>query len=119
MKNLMSAVAALALFGLISCDFSESKYNDLDFYNASSYTVEVIPLTSEWERFTLAPGEEKSFGDVENPDYTWEPQDKVGVGVASDDRDVIFVNKIEEPEPDEPDPIIIIITNSASQAPIR
>lgn len=86
----------ISLLSLTGCDLEDSKYNDLSFENVSRFNVEVIPLTTEWAGFTLAPGERRKFDDIDNPDFTWEPIDKVELGVASTDRDVIFVDRADD-----------------------
>ena len=97
--------------GMVGCDLDQdSKYNDLEFDNASRFTVSVIPLTAEWSGFSLAPGEKKKFGNIDNPDFSWEPIDKVAVGVSSSTRDVVFVDKGKDPNP----PTIIVVTNEVS-----
>lgn len=108
MKLLTCLVVSAVMIALAGCEFDESKYNDLKFDNASRFTVSVNPLTTEWSGFSLAPGEKRSFGDINNPDFSWEPLSKVDLGSSSTDRRIIFVDRAKE-LPVEP--TVIIVTN--------
>ena len=106
----MTLFAASAF--LAGCELEQNDYGDLRFENASLRNVNVISRTSEWGGFGLAPGEVKKLKDIDNPDYDWQPKDKVDVSVSSTKRDVVFVERAKELER-EPD-YIIIYTNGAN-----
>ncbi len=110
MKTLLSMIALSVLtVGLTGCELDNNKARNLALDNVSRHQVRVIPLTTEWEGVTLAPGENRTLKGVSNPDFTWEPLDRVMLGASSSARNAIFVDKAPNP-----DPPIIIITNSAS-----
>lgn len=81
---------AFCVLGLVACE--EEKNNDLTFDNASRLTVTVIPLSTEWGGFDLAPGERKKLKDIQNPDYRFEPDSQVQEGSSSTERYIIFVD---------------------------
>lgn len=86
---------AIALIGLPACtDIFESSKPDrnLRFENASSYTVTVIPQSTQWGGVRLEPGERITVRNVRDLDYRWHPPTRVVRGSASSTRDVIFVN---------------------------
>lgn len=94
MKNIILVVAAMALAcGLAGCeDDTKEKARELSFDNQSRYTVHVIPLTIEWEKFPLLSGQKRTFKNVKNPDFTFSPDWRVKEGANSTKRHVIFVD---------------------------
>ncbi len=93
MKNVAYLVlTAVLLLGLTGCFEDDYDPNQLRFENASSYTVTVYSLTTEWGGFALGPGMVMELEDIQNVDYRFEPKDLVKKGSASSTRDVVFVN---------------------------
>ena len=93
MKSLLlSILMAGVMLGLTGCEDYEAKANRLTFENASRFTVQVIPLTTEWSGFSIAPGEIVKLDDVRDLDYIFEPADSVQEGSASTERYIIFVD---------------------------
>ncbi|MBP7831306.1 MAG: hypothetical protein KA248_15465, partial [Kiritimatiellae bacterium] len=94
-------LVAAALLPLIGCEDYDKKANRLTFENASRYTVQVIPLTTEWEGFTLGMGERVRLNDIRDVDYRYEPEGAVQEGSASSERYIVFVDAPPSDEPDE------------------
>ena len=98
MKKIVgSIVMAAMVFGLMGCfvdDNTKEKAKELTFDNQSRYTVEVIPLTIEFTAFYMASGERRTFKDIANPDFRYEPTWKVAEGSESTDRYVVFVDAL-------------------------
>ena len=93
MKNVAYLVlTAVLLLGLTGCFEDDYDPNQLRFENASSYSVMVYSLTTEWAGFPLDPGMVVVLEDIQNVDYRFEPTDRVQEGSASTTRDVVFVN---------------------------
>ena len=93
MKSLFTSILmAVLMISLAGCEDYESKAYRLTFENASRSTVQVIPLTTEWGGFTLAPGEIKKLNDIRDVDYRFEPEGEVQEGSASTERYIIFVD---------------------------
>jgi hypothetical protein len=94
MKILLSSILmAVLMLSLTSCEMADdSKANRLTFENASRVTVQVIPLTTEWSGFSLAPGEIVRLDDIRDVDYVFEPADSVQEGSASVERYIVFVD---------------------------
>jgi len=93
MKTYIYFLMAVSIVGLTGCDMDDGKYDQLKFDNASQFTVQVKPLTTDWSGFSLAPDEKKTLYKIDNPDFSWTPLDKVELGVSSTTRSVIFVNR--------------------------
>ncbi len=108
-----AGLLGIVLVILAGCDLQEDKFDDLKFDNASRYTVQVTPLTTEWSGFSLAPGEKRNFDKIDNPDFTWKPLDKVDVSVSSTDRNITFVDRAPT---FDPNPTVVIITNVTSNS---
>jgi len=90
-----SILLAILVLGFTSCEpFSSSSTgsDDLKFENASSHTVQVIPLTTEWSGFSLAPGEKRILHNIRDVDFYFEPTATVQEGSASLARSIIFVD---------------------------
>ena len=85
-------LTAVLLLGLTGCFEDDYDPNQLRFENASSYTVMIYSLTTEWGGFPLDPGMVVVLEDIQNVDYRFEPKDRVQEGSASTTRDVVFVN---------------------------
>lgn len=83
---------AVLLAGLAGCFEDDYDPNQLRFENASSRTVLVISLTTEWAGFPLDPGVSVTLEDIQNVDYRFEPKDRVQEGSASTKRDIVFVD---------------------------
>ena len=93
MKSLFTSISmAVLMLSLAGCEDYESKAFRLTFENASRVTVQVIPLTTEWSGFSIAPGEIVKLDDVRDLDYIFEPADSVQEGSASTERYIIFVD---------------------------
>ena len=93
MKKLAYLVlTAIVLLGLTGCFEDDYDPNQLRFENASSYSVMVLSLTTEWAGFPLDPGMVVVLEDIQNVDYRFTPEDRVKEGSASTERDVVFVN---------------------------
>ena len=93
MKNIAYLVlTAVLLLGLTGCFEDDYDPNQLRFENASSYSVMIYSLTTEWGGFPLDPGMVVVLEDIQNVDYRFEPADLVQEGSASKGRDVVFVN---------------------------
>ena len=89
----------LCLLSLTGClfDSTADDKKDLTFENASRSTVQVIPLTTEWVGFTLAPGLKQDVGGVRDIDFRYEPLNRVQEGSASTERYIVFVDAIPVP----------------------
>ncbi len=90
-----SVFLTMAVLGLSACtDIFESSKSDrnLRFENSSSYTVTILPQSTQWGGVQIPPGERVTIRDVRDLDYRWHPPTRVVRGGASSDRDVIFVN---------------------------
>ena len=85
-------LTAVLLLGLTGCFEDDYDPNQLRFENASTYSVMVYSLTTEWGGFPLDPGMDVVLEDIQNVDYRFEPSDLVQEGSASTTRDVVFVN---------------------------
>jgi hypothetical protein len=97
MKKIMVLAALVSgLIFMTGCEEDSDSDNNLTFENMSSRTVQVIPLTSEWGAFTLAPGEMKKLYDIRDVDYRLRPDARVQEGSASTDRYVIIVDSPPE-----------------------
>lgn len=93
---MVAAIVALAL-SMVGCDDdTKEKAKELTFVNDSHYTVQVIPLTIEFQTFALLSGERRKFGGIENPDFRYEPDWQVEEGQESTDRYVVFVDLTPE-----------------------
>lgn len=94
MKSLLFGIlVAVLMLSLTSCEMADdSKAFRLTFENASRVTVQVIPLTTEWSGFSIAPGEIVKLNDIRDVDYVFEPTDSVQEGSASTERYIIFVD---------------------------
>ena len=91
MKKALIVVCLAALaFVLASCEDYET--DPLEFKNASTYTVVVNSLSTEWDGFVLEPGEHWKKTGIESVDYTFAPNTRVKEGSASTDRYIVFVN---------------------------
>ena len=64
----------------------------LEFINNSTYIVTITSLSTEWTGFTLKPNESKKLKNIDNIDYSYEPDENVKLGYASTDRHLVFVN---------------------------
>jgi len=107
MKKILSGLVIVVLAVVVAgCELDNDKGRDLRFDNVSRFKVTVIPLTTEWKRFDLGPGQQLKLTDIENPDFTWKPLDLVELGSSSSERNVIFVNRAPVYTPP-----IIIVTN--------
>ena len=93
-KAIFSAALAAVVCCLAGCfeDDSKEKAKELTFENMSGYTVAVIPLTIEWGGFSLAPGQRLKLKDIDNPDFRYEPSERVQEGSASTERYIVFVD---------------------------
>jgi hypothetical protein len=93
MKKLAYALlmSVLAL-GIAGCEDEPEETDNLEFTNASRYTVNVIPLTTEWGGFSLAPGEKRKLNDIRDADFRYEPSTRVQEGSASKERFIVFVD---------------------------
>ncbi|MBU1694565.1 MAG: hypothetical protein KKC51_11460 [Verrucomicrobia bacterium] len=97
MKRLfISILMAVWMFSLTGCESDYSNNFRLTFENASRFTVQVIPLTTEWGGFSVAPGEIVKLDDIRDVDYRFEPADNVQEGSASTERYIIFVDAAPE-----------------------
>lgn len=93
MKKLLCVMAAaFTAIAFVGCEDYDEKANRLTFENASHFTIQVISLTTEWEGFTLAPGERVRLNDIRDVDYRYEPEGSVQEGSASDERYIVFVD---------------------------
>lgn len=91
-KFIFSVLMAAAMLSLIGCEDYDKKANRLTFENASRFTIQVIPLTTEWAGFTLAPGDRVRLNDIRDVDYRYEPEGAVQEGSASSERYIVFVD---------------------------
>jgi hypothetical protein len=91
---LMVVVVALACAGCE--DDTKEKARQLTFENRSSYVIDIVPLTIEWQGFSLAPNEIVTLKDIDNVDWYFSrpSPSKVQEGSSSQERWVIFVNAI-------------------------
>jgi len=108
MKKILWFVIPLVAIAVTGCELDNDKGRNLNFDNASRYTVTVVPRTTEWSGFTLGTGENRKLENIENPDFTWRPFDKVDLGASSSERNVIFVDRAPTYDPN-PEPDIIIV----------
>ena len=93
MKSLFTGILmAVLMLSLAGCEDYESKAYRLTFENASRFTVQVIPLTTEWSGFSLAPNEIVKLNDIRDVDYSFAPEGQVQEGSASTERYIIFVD---------------------------
>ena len=79
-------------FHITLANGAKEKAKELTFENMSGYTVAVIPLTIEWGGFSLAPGQRMKLKDIDNPDFRYEPSERVQEGSASTERYIVFVD---------------------------
>ncbi len=86
-------VVVLPLLAVMGCEpwFAQKDDPAYTFINKSSYTVTVIPKSSGWNGFRIAPGEQKKVYDQEDVFFSYEPVFRVAVGVNESTR-VIFVD---------------------------
>lgn len=86
---LMVAPVVLAM----GCEpwFAKNDKPEYSFINKSRYRVRVIPQSAGWSGFSIAPGERHKVYDNIDVFFSYEPEDKVLVGVNEGDR-IVFVN---------------------------
>ncbi len=96
MKRLiLGLVMGVLMLGLTGCeDDTKEKARELTFENQASVAVAVIPLVVEWGGFMLPPGQTMKLKNIRNPDYRYEPKDKVTEGSMSKTRNIVFVDTI-------------------------
>ncbi len=92
MKKLLVMLGlAVLMLGLTGCEDYDKQ--PLEFVNASTYTVTVRSLTTEWGDFALPPGASKKMTGIRDVDYSYYPSTRVKLGFASTDRYIVFVNE--------------------------
>ena len=89
-KALLVILLAIVAVALAGCEDYDTR--PLRVVNASDYVVRVKSLSTEWNGFSLAPGENRKMTDIRDVDFTFEPADKVQEGSASTERYIVFVN---------------------------
>jgi hypothetical protein len=96
MKKILLGVVALVLAaGLAGCeDDTEEKARELSFENRSAYVIQVVSLSTEWQGFTLVPGQKVVLNNIRLIDWYFSSpsSSKVQEASASTERRVIFVN---------------------------
>jgi len=94
---------AVLMLGFVGCDDQSDEANKLYFENASRFSVQIIPLSTEWSGFSLAPGEIRELDDIRDIDFRYEPEEEVQEGSASTERYIIFVDAPPAPETEAPE----------------